>query len=169
MHVDHDGRYVFVHVPRTGGHTGYSLLGVKPTHPLHASRKEIRHYDYFSFGFIRNPWDRMYSCYRRQRKFSEYVGVSFKDYLMNRIQDDGVGRSAMCLLDGCTFIGRYERFNDDWAVIADRIKIKIAGIPRLNAYGEADYQNHYDDEMIAFVEQQYSDDIEYGQYTFDNL
>ena len=153
-------------MPRTGGHSGYAALGVKPKSPLHAPMCEIKHKSYFSFGFIRNPWDRMYSCYRRQKSFSIYLGVSFKDYLMNRIEKDGVSRSAMTMLDGCSFIGRYESMDADWNLIGKVLGINIQKMPHINKYGESDYRNHYDDEMIEFVKNRYADDIEYGSYEF---
>lgn len=57
-------KYIFVHVPKTGGQSVSKALGGKnqevSTHtPLWAVEKGQR----FAFGFVRNPWARMVSLY----------------------------------------------------------------------------------------------------------
>jgi hypothetical protein len=64
VRIDRGQGYIFVHVPKTGGQSVSRALGEKtrevPTHsPLHLHSND----DLFSFGFIRNPWDRMVSLY----------------------------------------------------------------------------------------------------------
>ncbi len=64
MIVDQRRGYLFVHVPKTGGQSISKALGGKTkrisTHdPLFAHDRE----NLYSFGFVRNPWDRMVSLY----------------------------------------------------------------------------------------------------------
>lgn len=72
--VNHEQKIIFVHVPKTGGQSVTRALGGKTmdfsTHaPLFAADNP----DYFRFGFIRNPWDRMVSLYHFlcQKNFKE--------------------------------------------------------------------------------------------------
>ena len=129
---------------------------------MHRPRCEIP-YDYFSFGFIRNPWDRLYSCYRRQRGFKKYLHTSFREYLYT-VGD--VGNSAMWFLEGCDYIGKYETLQASWDDILDSLDIPKQVIPMLNKYGDSSYREHYDSQMIDFIREKNADDIEYGEYTF---
>ena len=163
--INHDKEFVFIHVPRTGGHSAYALLGGKAPGAMHLPRCEID-YGYYSFGFIRNPWGRMYSCYRRQRSFPKYKGVGFKEYLMVRLLDNGIRHPAMYFLDGCDFIGRYENLQLDWNTIQNHLGIEPKVLPHLNNCGVDDYRKHYDNEMIDFISLHHKIDIEYGGYAF---
>ena len=62
--IDDKRKLIFVHVPKTGGQSISAALGGKtsgiPTHtPLFARDNP----EYFKFGFVRNPWDRLVSLY----------------------------------------------------------------------------------------------------------
>lgn len=58
-------RWVFVHVPKTGGTSVYSALGGKTQGiSTHTPLRCIEKGDRFAFGFIRDPWSRMVSLYR---------------------------------------------------------------------------------------------------------
>ena len=161
--ISHYRKYVFIHVPRTGGHSAYAMLGGKTAGALHQPRFQIDH-DYYSFGFIRNPWDRMYSVYRRQRVMPKYQSMSFKKYLLEL--NNEIKASAMWFLDGCDFIGRYENLQSDWRTIQATLGMEPKTLPRLNRCGDADYQNHYDNELIDYVALHHKRDIEYGGYVF---
>ena len=64
MVVNDNLRFIFVHVPKTAGQAIHRSLP-RPRQnpwPTHTPRHEVKQ-DYFSFGFMRNPWDRMVSLY----------------------------------------------------------------------------------------------------------
>lgn len=164
--INHHKKFIFIHVPRTGGFSAYALLGGQTDGSMHPPRHQIA-YDYYSFGFIRNPWDRMYSCYRRQRVMPKYEGIGFKKYIMERILNNGIRNGAMWFLDGCDFIGRYENLQADWNTILNTIGVEPKTLPHLNQCGKADYRNHYDNELIDYIALHHQKDIEYGGYTFE--
>lgn len=57
-------RYIFVHVPKTGGQSITKVLGGKTQGiSTHTPLRCVTH-DRFAFGFVRNPWARMVSLYR---------------------------------------------------------------------------------------------------------
>ena len=161
--VSHEDRYIFIHVPRTGGHSAYRVLGVKSDKGLHKPRFKIEE-AYFSFGFIRNPWDRMYSCYRKKREYSTY-SKSFKHYLLD-IQDEDIRHSALWYLEGCDYIGRFEKLQQEWDWLLKILDKPPAKLPLLNKCGAADYRKHYDNEMIDHIAHHHADDILFGDYTF---
>jgi len=163
--LNHDKKFIFIHVPRTGGHSAYELLGGKSEGALHP-RRIVMEERYFSFGFVRNPWGRMYSLYRRQKVMPKYKHVVFKEYLLERLKGNHVENCAMWFLSGCDFIGRYENLQADWDYILNRIGMTPRTLPHLNKYGDADYQKHYDNEMIEHIALHHKPDIDWGGYTF---
>jgi hypothetical protein len=164
--IDHDRKFTFIHVPRTGGFSAYKMLGGQTPGRMHPPRSEIEE-DYFSFGFIRNPWDRMYSVYRKQKDMPKHMGVGFKEFVMHRISDNGIRYCAMTFLDGCDFIGRYENLQDDWNLILGMIGMERQILPRVNQCGSADYHKRYDSELIDFIALHHKADIDWGGYTFE--
>ena len=158
--------YVFVHVPRTGGHTAYDMLGPSMS-PTHATRSEIGHPDSYGFGFIRNPWERLFSCFVNQQSLAiQSANSTFENYL----DECGiVGNSALHFLEGCDFIGRFEHFEADWLHILETIDHpRPAFIPWLNEHRvTADYREHYTPELVDLIAERHADDIAYGDYTFE--
>lgn len=178
-------------MPRTGGFTGYRILkrdqelGGGRTN-THGRRQDIAYPDYFSFGFMRNPWDRLYSCYREglygwnknHLPKHEIASKGFKYYLLNKT--GCFSKPAMYFLKGCTYIANFDNFQDEWNTIFDKIglphkemyltnwtdgkdKISLGNKNERKLY---DYRHHYDNEMIEFVLQKHKEDIDYFGYTY---
>lgn len=57
-------RYIFVHVPKTGGQSITQALGTKSKVATHTPLRCVEKGNRFAFGFVRNPWARMVSLYR---------------------------------------------------------------------------------------------------------
>lgn len=166
--VNHKERYIFIHVPRTAGHSIYEALDIDVTSrswPLHLPRSDYKE-NYISFGFIRNPWERMYSCYCRQKDYGSYYGKSFKYYLLEGIKGKSISLPAMYYLSGCDYIGRVENIQNDFNQIMQAIGKQPMVLNHLNKYVNSKYQDYYDDEMIAYIAQKHKDDIEYGNYVY---
>jgi hypothetical protein len=62
--IDHERRLIFIHIPKTAGIAIYSSLGItdQPSHKTIFDYAEYRD-EYFSFAFVRNPWERALSSY----------------------------------------------------------------------------------------------------------
>ncbi|MDI7860919.1 sulfotransferase family protein [Rhizobiaceae bacterium n13] len=144
--------YVFIHVPKAAGRSITKLLGGEtpgiPTHLPHFALQPYGYDNRFSFGFVRNPWDRIVSTYNfvcqkklRPHESEEYQrrarDMGFKRWLMEDeffIDQDRFWRNAglppiqkrsqMFWLDGCDFIGRVESIDQDFAAIKVRAGIK---------------------------------------------
>lgn len=58
--------FKFVHVPKTGGETIITLLGLPKIHIKAIDIPDIS--NYYSFCFVRNPYSKLYSWYHHLRK-----------------------------------------------------------------------------------------------------
>ena len=87
--ISHEHKFILVHVPKTGGTSIEDSLGLKG--PRHNTALQYQEYfpeyweRYFTFGMVRNPWDRVFSyyTYRRQvRRLEIENSLTFKQWLM---------------------------------------------------------------------------------------
>jgi Sulfotransferase family len=149
----------------------------------------------FKFAFVRNPWDRLVSWWsmidngrdstgtvqppnnffgyvlRNARSFEEFILCCTdeivdpdgrKHILRNQIdylvdEDDGV------MVD---FIGRFEKLQDDFDEIMQRISLPKIELPRLNMSSHAFYTDYYSDAMAEEVGRLYARDIAAFGYRF---
>lgn len=151
---------------------------------VHASAERLRRVyspscydDYFSFAFVRNPWDRLVSYYHyvtsrdhhhRNRLVAKLP--TFADYLdyearrgksvQSKLLTD---RSGKLLID---FVGRFENIERDFQAICRRIGVS-ASIPHHNCSTHRDYRTYYDDRTIEMVARHWREDIERFGYTFE--
>ncbi len=157
-------KFAFIHIQKTGGVSVDRLLRAAVPNivfcgPRHMgarrARKMIENWDeYYSFAFVRNPWDRLVSWYcmmdglrRRGANVSwnspllRYVREeepTFEDFIKRctkkfRVQGDvySFTRNQLDYLvdkDGkllVDFVGRVERFNDDLATVLGEIGLDV--------------------------------------------
>ena len=86
-------KFIFIHVPKTGGSSVKKALGIK----VHGHKKfsdwSKDYPDYFSFAFTRNPWDRFVSSFfyleqggmfeYDQKNYDKYInGLSFTEFIL---------------------------------------------------------------------------------------
>jgi hypothetical protein len=145
----------------------------------------------FSFGIVRNPWDWQVSLYRFalesvldlplvavharrlgsiRKTYAKFE--SFDDYIRWRCTEDvHLQKDFLFSKDGeklVDFVGRFERLDDDFRTICDRIGIP-ARLPRLNESSKSrSYQDYYTPETIELVREAFAPDIELFGYDFDN-
>lgn len=120
----------------------------------------------FKFAVVRNPWDRVLSCYFYYQKKGNRVveGLSFEQYvletdlgIMKRQQveyfDNGKGLVMEAVL-------RYESLESDFKVVQDYMNV-TAPLPLKNSSGGAtrDYKDFYTPKMIDKVARIAADDI----------
>ncbi len=179
MRVSDSSRVVFVHVPKTGGSTidiffdrevpdARPVAGLARHSPYAAIlRKEPSLADYWSFGFVRNPWARMVSWWaminkvfdnaeagheQALRKIRDYPqawlreGALRHDFSAFVLQGTEtipkVGRPQLRTLSGrggrtVDFIGRTERFDQDAAVVREKL-----GLPAIEAAPRRNQSSH---------------------------
>jgi len=136
--------------------------------------------NWFSFSFVRNPWDRLVSCYTyladQDEKFSR---LTFDEFVMDlenlSMQHPVVAyHSAPGHLythhDGkqmVDFVGKVESINTDLTSVLDKVGLLNDGdVPRVNASKHGQYREYYNDVTRAKIADLYEQDIDLYGYTF---
>jgi hypothetical protein len=153
----------------------------RKTKHLHAkTTKEIykEHWgEYFTFSFVRNPWDLMVSWYVFRQK-PQKLNLDFREFLTEyEIRQKWAHWLPKSLLytdwllqkDGTElvdFIGRFETLQQDFNTICDKIGIPRQELPHHHQTKHKHYTEYYDDETRQLVAEKYAKDIEYFGYEF---
>ncbi len=130
---------------------------------------------YFSFIFVRNPFDRLLSCWKTTHRH-----MSFKDYVKSGMFVDGVPKvlhyQTQCSLlevsdlsckTKLNFIGKVENIKEDWKKLCSLIDIPHVTMPHLKSNGKfPHYREFYDVETKELVENMYKRDLELFDYEF---
>lgn len=211
MPVFKNYKCIFVHIPKCAGTSIYKTLipDFNPPHDInqteyggwdsknkiwkqHAMASQIIEFycpdfnDYFSFAFVRNPWDRSVSDYFWMKKALN-VEDSFKNFLKlsNKFNTprlsyphlNGSGRGDHLLAQSdfifdsngnqiVNYIGKFENLQEDFNTICDKIGIPQQQLPHINKSKNKHYTEYYDDETRKIVAEKYAKDIEYFGYKF---
>src|SRR5262245_15508620 len=168
------------------------LLGVNHWGPAgwrvyreHASARTIRAHmprgrfeQYFSFAFVRNPWDWMVSLYAyllntpSHRHHERIVAMSgLREYIEFEI---GRGKRSqhefICDQDGrvmVDYVGRFESLQEHFADVCRHLGV-AADLPHVNGSAHRDYRRYYKDHAtINLVAEHFQKDIELLGYTFE--
>jgi hypothetical protein len=119
MPVDHDQKLLFIHVPRTGGTTILTLLGLWKEERSanlqtlfgdlgqldlqHLTVSQLRQFltpvefaSYFKFAFVRNPWDRTVSAALWRARYRDEAIRDLRDYVdwAERVNKSGLRRPS---------------------------------------------------------------------------
>jgi Sulfotransferase family len=207
--VSDSARVLFVHVQKTGGQTIEHLLrenvpdartlsdlpGSKHATYRAALRAHPEFADYWAFGFVRNPWARLWSWWsmiglreataeggnawvaQRIRRNSFWSGVlehcsDFESFVMKGPDRFGrLRRPQLAYLRAMgrrvDFIGRTETLQGDVGAVFDRLGIDLPPVAQRNASGSGSYREHYSPAMRQRVADLYSLDIRTFGYQFD--
>lgn len=139
--------------------------------------------DFFSFAFVRNPWDWQVSIYHhvlrdsrhKQHDLLNKLG-SFDRYVRWLCEDQITTRDNRCqsafLHDKngqqlVNFVGRFESLQADFEKICCQIGVSTK-LPKLNsAHISHDYRRFYSDQTMELISWKYAEDIERFAYRFD--
>jgi hypothetical protein len=199
-------RFLFVHVQKTGGST-FDLAVQKVIPDVRSIPKSDRHAslalilklepqlaDYWTAGFVRNPWARMLSWYRMVDRFRE--GATTRSGFRQQLaRNQFLAKAARehrdfesFVLQGteqfrrlripqvqylstrtrrADFIGRQESFDADVRAIFARLDLPQPEIPPVNVDpARPDYHDAYTDPMRRRIEELFARDIEVFGYRF---
>jgi hypothetical protein len=151
---------------------------------------------YFKFAFVRNPWDRLVSCYCEKlgpngpgmrlpadNGVELYPGMPFAEFVeaVHTIPDSqanvhfqsqykvicGPGSDRPILVD---FVGRFENLKADFDVVAKRIggsqNLELPHILRSRRRKSRPYTDFYDHRLRDLARERYQDDIEIFGYSY---
>jgi len=194
MFIDHQQKFLFVAVPKTASGSVHFYFNQPPLYDgFHVYFMEKYHYpyrwiltdhpeaaDYFSFGFTRNPWDRMVSSWfdftnsQGHRKiWSERLTLykDFQQFIMEFpnsewAQEIHFQPASWYLGHGTEqvdFTGRYESIDEDFGHILRKLgrpEFALTSKQKLRKSARnADYHQYYTNEMIEIVGNHFHDDI----------
>lgn len=151
----------------------------------------LKHTGYYGFGFVRNPLDRLYSCYAQKivlygrmknlpTLFWRYGGtfhadMSFADFveavagIPDRIADIHFRSQRRFLYHRgaptVDFIGRFENLEEDWEQI--RRRFDLPELPHYNRSPHRSYMDAYTPELARMAARRYEKDIELFGYGDD--
>ena len=140
--------------------------------------------NYYTFGFVRNPWDRILSLYQYlkfKKPIKEIETIdSFQDFLFQA--KDGVDwiknlstmrpQADYFTFDNgsilINFLGHYEYLQEDLSKISKEIGLSI-NIKHLNKSKNShlDYRNIYETKMVDIVKDLFIDDVNLFSYEFE--
>jgi len=138
---------------------------------------------YFKFGFVRNPWDRVASCYVHKicdpkakkllmgdgdklwynMSFEEFVDYICKHDNESRI--DAHLRSQHTFVDTCDYVGRFETLDKDFAHVIKTLGLPLYPLKKLNTHLVRPWREYYTPELIEKIGQRYAKDIKMFGYT----
>jgi len=195
VNSEYGKKFIFIHVPKTGGTTIQSVLkkrypNSKRLFQRGGGHPNINDYikegynidDYFKFAFVRNPWDRLLSNYHFRiqiLKSEETASVSFRDWVINSktreghsFLDTGEMYKTQCSYitfnknKMVDFIGRYENLQEHWGYISNLLQIKQKVLPHKNKTLHSPYRNYYDEDTVDIVGEYFKEDVENFNYKF---
>lgn len=174
---------------RMSGMTGHQLGCKFPRHSRIVAAEQMLPKEFFDslfkFAFVRNPWDLQVSSFhhlKRERPHLVEGRDDFETFLRWKLDparpyqyhlDTSIEIQSDYLKgpDGKTvlvdFVGRYERLQEDFNTVCDRVGIRPFDLPhRRKATDRSAYREYYDDGTRALVAEYFAEDIERFEYTF---
>lgn len=195
-------RLVFVHVPKTGGVSIDDVLrGACPDArsvaadgtriSRHATLERImtreeQLADYWSFGFVRNPWARLLSWYSMIQRWDRHGRrggnqmwhraadyADFTEFVVRGTEElPRVGVAQVDYLRSpafgreVDFVGRTESLARDLEVVQRHLGVTPTPPPHRNKSRRRSYHDHYTPAARAKVEDVYAADLEAFGYTY---
>ena len=172
--------YTFFLIPKTGISTILSVLRdvSKPdVDEATVIYKKSSHINRFKFCYIRNPWDRVVSCFSnkvvRKELYPDCWDKDF-DYFVNYLTKQHLPTSEGHIrfqsnsfpVNDIDFIGRFENFRDDFNfIINDKLKLNKELVKK-NPSKHIHYTEYYNDSTRKTIAELYKPDIELGDYKF---
>lgn len=194
----HYYKAIFIHIPKAAGNSIAKKLfgtyggGHRTIESYIKAYGSIAVKLYFTFTFVRNPWDRLYSAYTFLRKGGMNESDadfalknlnhlhSFEEFIMNWLTDETIysyyhfipqykfitreDNPDKIVID---FVGRFENINDDFVYICKKLKIENTSLPHINnTSNSTSYKDVYTQQMIEKVSNLYQKDIDLFAYKF---
>ena len=185
-------RCVFIHIPKAAGTSLTKTLFAAPSRHLQYTEYERtnprKFQQYFKFTFVRNPYDRLFSAYTFLKKgglneldrcWAEQNLTSFPDFesfVHGWVTPENIWSwvhfkpQHWWICDASfnlkvDFVGRFERMDEDVAVVQARLGMPVARLPKINVtIRPRTKEDAYTAEMRAIVGEVYRNDFELFSY-----
>lgn len=190
--ISHEHKCIFVHCHKCAGETielavfGKSDIGFggdpyEGSPEKHFSVNQyIKKYgdsvwnNYFTFSFVRNPWDRVISWIKyRDKRRNLYGGRLNSSIIKKEVESPFFSNNSYFNLlsfdssgGSIDFIGKVENLQEDFNTFCDKVGTPQQKLPHKNKTKHKHYTEYYDDETKSIVAKKYAKDIEYFNYEF---
>lgn len=185
--ISHKYRFLWFRVAKVGSSTIKTVFRKQhvsmPFRSENFSFDPIRYKNYFKFAFVRNPWDRVVSCYcqkveNKNPKWAFYYSECFDkgfDYFIDFIDRQDLMtadrhirlQTTLVPTKEIDFIGHLENFESDFQYVLNVIGIQNAPIPKKNPSNHAHYSQYYNEKTKKIIARKYQQDIETFGYQFE--
>ena len=213
MIVSEKYRFIFVHIPKSGGSScdkalkrslplwerSHWLTHKRSKHQslcvvqerMRMERPSWRYFwqkplpnltDYFTFSFVRNPWDRVVSLYHYLQRtsstseiqslssFGEFIAaVEQRQPFIEAMHSFRSQQSLLTNLDGSRivkFVGRFETLADDFQTVCRKLNVPCR-LPHVNQTRHAHYSDYYDEWSRQVIADRFAEDIAAFGYQFN--
>jgi len=188
LSISHDKKFIWFRVAKVGTRTIFNVLEsanivLDAEHPMNCYYPQSRFEDYFKFAFVRNPWDRLVSCWHNKvldsnifnfsreeladmQEFSNFV--EYVEHLdIERCNHHIRLQTKLIDLNQVDFLGRFENFEQDLRFVIERLNLDQTEIPHKNVSKKrTNYREYYNDDLIEKVGKIYRRDINHFRYEF---
>ena len=194
--ISHELKCIFIHIPKCAGSSINQQLKLDSVgfsgHSPASYHSEYK--NYFSFTFVRNPYDRVVSAYKYFRKlkeghrwykrnsiisdaanamdFNEFVN-HIPDFMKLMKKEEGSFQSGIhfqaydYFLDfNIDYLARFENIQEDYAYILAKLKLPRANLRKINSTNNSDYRQLYMEDSKRSVYYIYKEDINKYNYQF---
>lgn len=146
---------------------------------------EAQRYDWPKIAVVRNPYDRLVSCWWQKmhrhgasqlRKYGFTNGMTFEAFVKQccKWKDKDVDQHVRSQVYSLKCKGemvpdvicRCETLNQDWRRIKEMYRLDVPDLERRNPSDHKPYREYYTPEIRQMVEQRYGEDIERLEYAF---
>ena len=195
--ISHKLKCIFVHIPKCAGSSINQQLDLKSLgFSGHSPASYHAEYlsEYFSFTFVRNPYDRIVSAYKyfrilkpghrwykrnsiisdasNQMEFSEFVN-HIPDFMKLIKREEGSFESGIhfqpfhyFIDQPIDFVGRFENIQENYFKILSHLKLTRNPLLKTNSTDNQNYRELYTKESRNIVYNIYKEDIEKYNYEF---
>lgn len=186
-----EDKLFFIHIPKTAGTSIEKAINGEdnPLWARHYSYKQFSLYpkkytpsDYYIFTVVRNPWDRIYSCFLWSKYKSNHAHFwcdSFEEYLRFVENYDTKGGDNNSLLNdfdwwtggvqNLNHVVRFENLESDLMPIKEYLGRDFS-IQHINTNpiknSSIDYRSVYDRYGVDLIREKYKQEIETFDYSF---
>lgn len=180
---------IFVHMPRCAGTAIRQRLNEVEGAGDNTYYSHITAYDYklmlgeevykkfFKFSAIRNPFDRVYSSFKRKSTIDGHTYTDFEKWLVRLTEMDwklkgvrGVLASHFYWLGDPSemdFIIRYEDFANGWDYVCERLGIaNYLKVVNVGEYHPGGYKKYHTKKTIEIVEKYFEKDLKEFDYAY---
>ena len=191
MIISHQKKLIFIHVHRTGGTSfGNLLYQALPDwveiSPQHSNAMSIEadffdaYADYFTFGFTRNPWERLLSWYalifmqdpksltEERKRFETFLeedqaaDFSSHEFHYNSLDYFSTKKGEFV----ANKLLRFERLQEEVSKLSQQMNLDLNHLEKVNTSRSKNYRDFYTAKSREQIAQKCQKDIEYFNYSF---